>query len=163
MGLVGCCLGNGTGAPLRFIRVVACQPVPRVFPVWPPFPGLQLSLVSLSSFLISSTSLTTVTDFPSSSHWTLPGFPRSEGKWGYRHMSEDARPSKEHLPCQSSTLHALWASPGHYSELVSTSLVASFHVSCGIMPTVEYCPARGFCLPNCDFQKTVAFGSGPQQ
>lgn len=30
-------LVTGTEAPLRFIRVTACQPVPPVFAVWPPF------------------------------------------------------------------------------------------------------------------------------
>lgn len=69
-------LVTGTEAPLCFIRVTACPPVPQVFPVWPPAPGLSfgllLSLVSLSSFLISSTSLTTVLDSPSSSQRRLP-------------------------------------------------------------------------------------------
>lgn len=60
---------------------------------------------------------------------------------GYPH------PNKEHLPCQSSTLHALWASSGHESNLVSTTPLASYHASCGIMPTVRHFPARGFCFP----------------
>lgn len=54
MGLAGCCLGDRTEAPLRFIRVMACQPGPSVFPVWPLFPWSTLSLSSLPSFLISS-------------------------------------------------------------------------------------------------------------
>ena len=37
-GLMGCCLGNGTEAPLRFVGVMDRQPVPPDVPSLAPFP-----------------------------------------------------------------------------------------------------------------------------
>lgn len=77
-------------------------------------------------------------------------------------MSGDPQPNKEHLPCPSSLLHDLGASPGHSS--------AGFHHSLGTLSRqlwtdahCQHCSAGGSCPPRCDAQKTGAFGSGPQQ
>lgn len=55
-------------------------------------------------------------------------------------------PKKAHLLCQSNKFHAMWTTPGHYSELVWATPLASSHASCGIMLLSGTAPARGSCL-----------------
>ena len=126
---------------------------PQVFSVCPPAPGLSsgllLSLASLSLFLHSS-----LTDhcyrlslqFPPDAS-RLPGFPSNEGKWKHRDKAWDHHPNKEHLLCRRSKRHAMWASPGHYSKLVSATPLEFSRTSCGIMLTVWHCPCQS-CLPS---------------
>lgn len=104
--LAGCCLGNGnSGAPLLHPGhgpSASTHNVPQSGPWLLACPPglLRLSLVSLSSFLVSSLRphhcFRFSLQFPSDAS-RLPSFPRNEGKWRNRHVSGNPHPNKEHL------------------------------------------------------------------
>lgn len=132
-GLADCCLSNGnSGAPPSCPGHGRPTGTHRVAPVWSSAPGFLLcpwSPFPLDFF--ASTSLTSVFDSQSSSNRTLSDSQvflrmRENGETG---ASQGTSTLIKSTSCQSSELHALWASSGHYSKLVPATPLASFAAS----------------------------------
>lgn len=154
MGLAGCCLGNGNrGAPLLHPGhgLSAGTPsVPSLAPgSWPVLwstPVLGVPFLFPDFFNLTDHCFRLCLQFPADAS-RLEVFLGMREKRRRKHKSCPRSPNKEHLLYPSSKLHAMRPSPGHYSELVSATPLEFSHASCGIMPTVWHCPAKGSCLP----------------